>query len=116
MQRPQAGLAPIEMTDLFTHPALVEGEGISMFYEHRQALMRLRLAFGLFTNVLVPQFRLVCNKCLHHLDAFFVFQHFKLDPTLAEQGLFAHKRLVLGNHYFAYAIQQDGATAHRAGG
>src|SRR6266540_2614719 len=66
-------------------------------------------------DVLIPELRVLLDELAHELDALGLMQHFDADALRAHVVLRPFERDVLAYDDPGDAIQQNGATAHRAG-
>src|SRR5438067_629282 len=70
----------------------------------------------LHSDILVPQLRLLGNERIHHADARNVLNDLYAHPARSQQLLFPHEGAVLADDDVRDAVEENGASAHRARG
>ena len=76
-----------------------------------------RAAFAgvLFTDILIPQFRVLLHKLFHQGLALLVLYDLDGDTAAFEPFLLAHKRAILTGYDVRNTVKHDGTAAHSTG-
>src|SRR2546430_17531020 len=87
---------------------------IGSFIGKRCALRRSSMS-SLFADVFIPEHRMTCDECPHHIDTGRIVDDGQFNAAAAQELLFAEEGRVLADDDAGNAVEENGAAAHRAG-